>query len=62
MPKVNYQERSLRFLIWFHRKHIHEILSGLNQANRPETDDLRDILKNILKSVTLAEYVRHEVI
>jgi hypothetical protein len=57
MPQVNYQEQQLRFLIWFLRKRIYEILSGLNRAKRPETNDIRDILKNILESVTLAEYL-----
>ena len=57
MPEVNYQEQLLHFLIWFLRKHVHEILSGLNQARRPETDDMRDILKNRLEGVTLAEYL-----
>lgn len=57
MPQVNYQEQQIRFLIWFLRKRIHEILFGLNQAKRPETDDITDILKNILETVTLAEYL-----
>jgi hypothetical protein len=57
MPKINYQEQQLRFLIWFVRKRIYEILSGLNQAKRSETDDITDILKNILETVTLAEYL-----
>lgn len=57
MPEVNYQEQLLRFLIWFLRKYIHEILFGLNQSKRSETDDIRDILKNMLESVTLAEYL-----
>lgn len=56
MPQVNYQVQQLHFLIWFLRKRVHEIHSGLNQAKRPETDDITDILKTILETVTLTEY------
>lgn len=56
MPGINHQEQLLRFLIWFLRRHIHEVLSGLNQVNHPETDEIHDILKNILERVTQAEY------
>jgi len=57
MSQIKYQEQHLCFLIWFLRKSIYEILSGLNQSNRPETDDIREILKNILETVTLTEYL-----
>ncbi|HXN05788.1 MAG TPA: hypothetical protein VN944_01855 [Nitrospiria bacterium] len=57
MPQVNSQEQRLRFLIWFLRKRVHEILSGLSQAKGPENDDITDILRNILETVTLAEYL-----
>ena len=57
MPQINHQQQKLSFLIWFLRKRIYEILSGLNQGKRPETNEISDILKNILETVTLAEYL-----
>jgi hypothetical protein len=57
MPEVNFQEQLLKFLIWFLRKHIHEILSGLNHSKRSKTNEMRNILHYMLEKVTLAEYM-----
>lgn len=57
MPQVNNQEQQLHFLIWFLRKRIHGILSGLTHGKGTQNDDITDILKNVLETVTLAEYL-----
>jgi hypothetical protein len=57
MAPINHQEQQLRFLIWFLRKRIHEILSDLNKAKSSENGEITDILKNILEMVTLTEYL-----
>ncbi|MBI1823378.1 MAG: hypothetical protein HY200_00560 [Nitrospirae bacterium] len=56
MPRINHQEQMLHFLIWFLRRHIHQILSGLNHFKRAETGEIQDLLENILERVTQAEY------
>jgi hypothetical protein len=57
MRDLGHREQQVHFLLWYLRRHIHELRAELSGTHRPEADDIAEFLTGMLESVTLAEYL-----